>query len=68
MVFAPFVVFMDTWALSTSRPALGGGYTIWHDVLVGQAFFELPVLLYEVARRQVHAQAGEPVARTSARS
>jgi hypothetical protein len=65
MVFAPFVVFMDTWALSTGRLALGGGYTIWHDVLVGQAFFGLPVLLYEVARRQVHAQAGEPVARSS---
>ena len=64
VVLAPFVVFIDTWALSTGRLSMGGGYAIWHDVLVGQAFFWLPVLFYEVARRQVHAPAGEPVTRT----
>jgi hypothetical protein len=64
VVFAPGIVFLDTWALSTGRLSLGAGYTLWHDVLVGQAFFWLPVLFYEVARRQLHALAGEPVPRT----
>ena len=63
-VFAPFIVVIDTWALSTGRLSMGAGYTIWHDVLVGQAFFWLPVLFFEVARRQAHAPAGEPVPRT----
>jgi hypothetical protein len=64
LVFAPCIVFIDTWALSTGRLSMGGGYTLWHDVLVGQVFFWLPVLFFEVARRQVHAQAGEPAPRT----
>lgn len=64
VVFAPFIVVIDTWALSTGRLAMGAGYTIWHDVLVGEAFLWLPVLFYEVARRQVHAPAGKPVTRT----
>ena len=64
VVFAPFIVFIDTWALNTGRLSMGGGYAIWHDVLVGQAFFRLPVLFYEVARRQGHAPAGGPAART----
>ena len=64
VVFAPFIVVIDTWALSTGRLSLSGGYTIWHDILVGQVFFWLPVLFFEVARRQARAQAGEPVPRT----
>ena len=64
VVFAPFIVFIDTWALNTGRLSMGGGYAIWHDVLVGQAFFWLPVLFYELARRQWQTPAGEPVART----
>jgi hypothetical protein len=64
VVFAPFMVVIDTWALNAGRLSMGGGYAIWHDVLVGQAFFWLPVLFYETARRQLHTVAGEPVART----
>jgi hypothetical protein len=62
VLLAPFTIVVDTWALNTGRLAMGGGYAIWHDVLVGQAFFWLPVLLYEAARRQSRGRATEPVA------
>jgi hypothetical protein len=51
-LLAPFTIVFDIWALNTGRLSMGGGYAIWHDVLVGQALFWLPVLFYEVARRQ----------------
>ena len=28
-----------------------GGYTVWHDVALGEVFFVLPVLIYEFRRR-----------------
>ena len=61
LVLAPFIVVVDTWALNTGRLSMGGGYAIWHDVLVGQLFFWLPVLFYEAARRQWRATPGESV-------
>lgn len=51
VVLAPVTVFMDTWALGAGHLSFGGGYAIWHDVLVGQAFGWIPVLLYEAAAR-----------------
>ena len=60
----PFTVCIDTWALGAGYLSMGAGYEIWHDVLVGQAFFWLPVLIYEVARLLWQAPAGEPVAGT----
>ena len=56
-VLAPFTVIADTWALDTGRLSMGGGYAIWHDVLVGQALLWLAVVFYEVARRLWHIPA-----------
>jgi hypothetical protein len=57
-LFAPFVLLADRWALGAGRLAFGGGYALWHDVLLGQALLWLPVLLYEAARRRWRPPAG----------
>jgi hypothetical protein len=51
------MVVADTWALATGRLSMGGGYVIWHDVLVGQALLWLALVFYELARRRWHLPA-----------
>ena len=61
-LFAPFVLLADRWALGAGRLAFGGGYALWHDVLLGQLLLWLLVLFYEAARRRWPAPAGQDVA------
>ena len=51
IVLVPLTVLADLYGLERQKLAFGGGYTIWHDVLVGQAFAWLPVLLYHAIHR-----------------
>jgi len=50
-VLVPLTVLGDWYSLKRGKLSFGGGYTIWQDVLVGQAFIWLPVLLYRVIQR-----------------
>lgn len=49
-VFAPLIVVADEQAIESGYIALGRGYTVWMDALLGVALFWLPVLLYEGLR------------------
>lgn len=51
VVFAPLTVFGDWYNIERGKMSFGGGYTIWQDVLLGQAFFWLPVLFYRLLLR-----------------
>jgi hypothetical protein len=46
LVLIPLTVAGDLHNLARGKLAFGGGYAIWMDVLLGQAFLWLPVLLY----------------------
>jgi hypothetical protein len=65
LVLLPAAVDMgDQFALGAGMITFGGGYTVWHDVVVAEAFFLTPILLYEGLRRRLrapgasHAEAG----------
>ncbi|MBI3537623.1 MAG: hypothetical protein HY070_08720 [Chloroflexi bacterium] len=49
-VLGPLTVIGDWYNIERGKLAFGGGYTIWQDVLVGQALFWLPVVLYRAIR------------------
>jgi len=46
-------VIGDQFATRSGVVTFGGGYTVWHDVLVGEVFFLAPILLYEALRRRL---------------
>ena len=48
-------VIGDQFGTRSGVVTFGGGYTVWHDVLVGEVFFLAPILLYEVLRRRLGA-------------
>jgi hypothetical protein len=48
-------VIGDQFGTRSGVVTFGGGYTVWHDVLVGEGFFLAPILLYEVLRRHLGA-------------
>jgi hypothetical protein len=53
VLFPPAVILGDQFALRSGMLAFGGGYTIWHDLLVGEGFFLALILLYEILRRRL---------------
>jgi hypothetical protein len=51
-VVDPAIVIADSLAMESGYLALGAGYTVWMDALVGVALLSLPVLVYEALRRR----------------
>ena len=51
VLLAPITVLGDRWALTRGTLSFGRGYNIGYDLLVGQVFAWLPVLLYLAFRR-----------------
>lgn len=51
LLLVPVTVGGDLLSMSRGTLAFGRGYTIWHDIIVGQVLFWLPVLLYSLFRR-----------------
>ncbi len=49
----PVTVKADELVLRSGLLTFGNGYTVWHDVLVGEVFFVLPPLFYEFFRRNL---------------
>lgn len=47
LLFMPIVLVADSLQIQRGQFTFGSGYTIWIDVLLGQAVLWLPVLLYE---------------------
>ena len=54
IVLVPLTVFGDLYNLARGKLAFSRGYTLWQDILLGQAFFWLPVFLYQFVQRKVH--------------
>jgi hypothetical protein len=52
----PVTVKSDEMVLRSGLLAFGNGYTVWHDVLIGEVFFVLPPLFYEFFRRNLGGQ------------
>jgi hypothetical protein len=52
VVVAPLIVIGDSLAIEGGYLALGSGYTVWMDAVVGVALLGLPVLLYEALRNR----------------
>jgi len=50
--FIPAVMFGDWFLLGAGTFVFSGGYTLWHDVLAGQAFGWSPLVIYELVRRR----------------
>jgi hypothetical protein len=50
-VLVPLTVLGDLYSIERGKLSFGGGYTLWQDILVGQAFIWLPVLLYRLIQR-----------------
>jgi hypothetical protein len=53
VLFPAAVGIGDQSALRAGVLTFGGGYTVWHDVMVGEVFFLAPILLYEGLRRRL---------------
>jgi hypothetical protein len=51
ILLVPLTVLGDLYSIERSKLSFGGGYTIWQDVLVGQAFAWLPIFLYRAIQR-----------------
>jgi hypothetical protein len=51
IVLVPLTVVGDLYSIERRTLSFGGGYTIWQDVLVGQAAVWLPILLYRAIHR-----------------
>jgi hypothetical protein len=51
----PVTVLADEAVLRSGVLTFGAGYTVWHDVLLGEAFFALPILAFLVLRRPTTA-------------
>lgn len=48
----PATVRGDRMLIASSALWFAAGYNIWHDVILGEAFFVLPVVVYEFMHRQ----------------
>ena len=57
LLLVPVTIGGDLLSMSRGTLSFGKGYTIWHDVIVGQVLFWLPVLLYTRFRRIRHPAA-----------
>ena len=55
IVLVPLTVLGDLYSIERRKLSFGGGYTIWQDVLVGQAFAWLPIFLYRAIHRWYQA-------------
>jgi small-conductance mechanosensitive channel len=55
IVLVPLTVIGDLYSIERRKLSFGGGYTIWQDVLVGQAFVWLPIFLYRAIHRWYQA-------------
>jgi hypothetical protein len=47
----PATIVGDRTFLDSGVLTFGGGYMIWHDALLGEVFFALPLIFYEIFRR-----------------
>ena len=47
IIIVPLTVLGDLYSIERRKLSFGGGYTIWQDVLVGQAFAWLPIYMYQ---------------------
>jgi hypothetical protein len=50
-VLVPFTVLADLYSIERGKLSFGKGYTLWQDVIVGQIFIWIPVLLYRRIQR-----------------
>jgi hypothetical protein len=50
-VLIPFTVLADSYSIERGKLSFGKGYTLWQDVIVGQIFIWIPVLLYRRIQR-----------------
>ena len=46
VILVPLTVLGDLYGLQRGKLSFGGGYTLWQDMLIGQVFAWLPILLY----------------------
>ena len=53
LLFIPVVLIADPLQIQRGWFEFGGGYTIWMDVLLGQAVMWLPVMLYVWLRKRM---------------
>ncbi len=53
LLFIPVVLIVAPLQIRRGQFRFGGGYTIWTDVLLGQAVMGMPVFLYEGLRRRI---------------
>jgi hypothetical protein len=51
VALVPLTILGDSMVLRTGTLTFGGGYTLAHDVLLGEVVFALPVIMYELFRR-----------------
>lgn len=51
LALIPATLIGDKMILRSGVLTFGNGYKIWHDVLVGEVAFTLPLILYELFRR-----------------
>ncbi len=51
VALVPATIAGDPILLRSGALTFGGGYTIWHDLLLGELFFVLPPALYTLLRR-----------------
>jgi hypothetical protein len=53
LLFVPTVISVDPIQMQRGQFSMGGGYTIWWDVLLGQVVMWMPVAFYEMARNRL---------------
>ncbi len=51
LAFIPIIWIADQLNIARGQVTLGGGYSVWHDVLSGQVALWSPLLLYWAVRR-----------------
>lgn len=52
LLLIPATIRGDRMVIASGALWFARGYTIWHDVALGEAFFLLPVVIYELIQRQ----------------
>ena len=58
----PATIRADETFLASGILVFSGGYTVWHDVLVGEFFFVLPVVVHAVLRHRWPPQRNQSAA------
>lgn len=59
LALIPATILGDPLALDSGLLTFGGGYTIWHDLLLGEILFALPLIAYVAFRRYLWADLKE---------